>query len=483
MKKVTYIFNFNMNPEVPPSQEVEHSGAYEAMNAEHLVEKTWEMTKMMAFWFMVLLVSVSVLGHPIESITFTCFSLGVFFAWSLYQKRWYVFARYVIFINAFVGCVFVTAQYGTESYAYFCYLPIVLAILSSFGSNVERYGIASLFLVSGYYIKHNEISLGFNQPTDSLEEFRFLFILITMGLCYTMTARFLDKNREFRLRLKGMLLQLQENEIRLQENCRLEAIQVKQFEIANEKLAEEVQNRIKAERQLSSSNEQLAQFSYAASHDLKEPLRSISGFIQLIQRKGSNINHPAIEEHTSAIFKSSQKMTALLDELLEYSLVDLNKVVRTLCHFSKALEGVEINISKLPEVFANKKSIEQLLSKILLNAVQYPHEKRSLSVTISSYTTNDKKIAIRVSDNGRGVVPHAREQVFQLFNQRLCDKGVADSGVGLPICGKIIENLGGEIWFEPNENEQGIACVFTLSIYEKSQQINHTSSSRIIQEV
>lgn len=482
-----------MPHEAPNIQPPSHSDAFQAMNADHLVQKTWEMFKVMAFWFSVFLVSVSILGDSVEEGVLIIFSISTFSTWGFYQKRWYVFARYILFLNVFIGCAFVSLQFGPESYVFFLYLPTVLAALSSFGSNQAGYGISSLFLVSAYYLKYSGLKLSFIQPVESPEEFRFLFILITMGLSYSMTTRFLKKNREFRLRLKGMLHQLQENEARLQENCRLEEIQVKQFEIANERLAEEIQNRIKAERQFSSSNEQLAQFSYAASHDLKEPLRSISGFIQLIQRKVSSIKDPIIEEQTGAIFKSSQKMTALLDDLLEYSrigkiqgeasLVDLDKIVHALCHSSNHLKEVEMTIFQLPEVITNKKLIEQLFSNILLSAVQYTDEQRSLSITISSYKINDEKIAIRVSDNSRGIEPHNREQVFQLFNQRLSDEEVAASGVGLPICRKIVQTLGGEIWIEPNKNKQGIAYVFTLPIcaeYQKESTINY---SHVIQKV
>lgn len=453
------------------------STSYEKANEDQLVEKTWEMFKSLFVLGLCMMSCLLLMGVTFSLLTFSIFLQGIFLAWVFYQNRWYILARYYVFTGFSIAYLLLLMRFGPDSYVYLGLGPIILGIISSFKTWQERYGISLVLVVCAIVTLQFGYTFSFVEPVESPEEYRLVFILITMVLYYDMTGAFLQKNREFRLRMKGMLRQIEEREINLQLNCRKEEEQIRQFEINNRSLETVIQNRMQVERGLSSSNEQLAQFSYAASHDLKEPLRSINSFIQLIQRKIKSLNDDILEQQTSAVISSSTKMSKLLDDLLEYSristceqtktAVNLGKVVNaSLYSFQAALNAVnaKVNVSKLPTVFADRKAVEQIFSKLISNAIENRDEERPLVISISKGKSHHGFVEILVSDNGQGIDHHLREDVFGLFCRGRNQRKTQGSGIGLSTCRKIIQSFGGQIKFSSNTAEVGVTCIFTLPV-------------------
>ncbi|MFK8057954.1 MAG: ATP-binding protein [Saprospiraceae bacterium] len=441
------------------------------------------MAKSLVLWNLCLIGGLLLVGTSLNVWTVAVFFHAVLIGWVFYQKQWYVTARYYVFAGISIACLMMTMRYGPDSYVYFVFAPLVLGILSSFKTKSERFGLSLVLLALAFGILQFGFTFEFVERISSPEKYRLLFVCVTMGLCYDMTGGFLEKNREFRNRLKGMLSKLEEREARLQSNCRKEEIQVQQFEINNRKLEAVIQNRILVERGLSSSNEQLAQFSYAASHDLKEPLRSIGGFIQLIQRKVASQNDEILEQHANAIISSSTKMSKLLDDLLDYSrasksdhvnaAVDLTGIFNSVQHAVQSrLDNVggTLIVSELPKVFAERKLICKIFSNLLANAIENRDESRPLVVTIAAGEVVGEMVEIRVTDNGRGIDPGSREEMFELFKRGECDRASTGSGIGLSTSRKVVQSFGGEIKFISNRNKQGVTCVFTLPRF--SHQLN-----------
>ena len=445
--------------------------------ADQLVETTWAMIKAMIIGILAFVACEVLMGKNQDLFTLSIFLQAGLGAWVLYQVRWYVIARYYAFIGAALGSLLLLLAFGTESYAYFILAPLVLGIFSSFESKKERYGLSILILVLTVLIIEFRSSITFVEPMPSSEDYRAVFILVTMILSYHMVGSFLQANRDFMVRSKGMTALLQKQEKELEEECFKEEIQANQFQATNRKLEEEMNQRVFMERKLSSSNEQLSQFSFAASHDLKEPLRSISSFIRIIQKKIVGINDQVLEQRTNEVIESASKMTSLLDALLMYSRagkygntsaeVDLNKVLNLcLYNFEPTLEKIKakVEVSPMPKVVADQKAIENLFYQVIDNSIRFVAKDRQLELNISANKLDNGMVEILVSDNGIGIDADAREEVFKPFFQleeQACRGG---SGVGLAISRKIIHSFGGGVKFVSNKKNEGVTLVFTLPV-------------------
>ncbi len=216
------------------------------------------------------------------------------------------------------------------------------------------------------------------------------------------------------------------------------------------------------------TQEELRQFSYSASHDLKEPLRSVSINAQLLQRHYSG-DERAIE-FTSFILDAVERMNSLLEALLIYSTtgppakrgaVDLKSVVQwALFNLDRSIKETraEITFDELPVLAVDENQLVQVFQHLLSNSLKYrssdePKIHVSSQEELETYT-------ISVRDNGIGIDTKYQEQIFGAF-KRLHGREVAGTGLGLALCRKIIEGHGGRIWVE-SDGQHGSVFRFTL---------------------
>lgn len=230
----------------------------------------------------------------------------------------------------------------------------------------------------------------------------------------------------------------------------------------------------KQKQELEDSNEELKRFAYISAHDLKEPLRSISGFIQLIERQEDNLSDQCKEFIKFAI-KGTRNMKEMLDDLMKYSLLsaqrdvflekqNLNEILQNVClNLSGKIQANQANIvyNTLPEVLAKKSQMTQLFQNLIDNSLKF----RNKAIPRVRINVNSAKqsnfFQFSVIDNGIGIDRQYKEKVFQLF-QRLHNKDkYAGTGLGLAICKKIVESHSGKIWIDPDYN-QGLKIDFTL---------------------
>lgn len=247
---------------------------------------------------------------------------------------------------------------------------------------------------------------------------------------------------------------------------------------ANNFLKKEIQERKNIERQLLESNEELEQFAYVASHDLKEPLRTISSFTQLLHRKMKGKLDEEGIEYVEFVVGGAQRMSHLLDDLLIYSRVgkeaenekeqiDLNRTLEIVQYNLKAtLESSGGSIFKpmpLPIIDANRTQITQLFQNLISNGLKFRNGKAP-KINIAFEETPSSYI-FSVKDNGIGIPSDLQGKIFAVF-QRLHRKTEYEgTGIGLAICKKVVQNHGGEIWVG---SELGEGSVFYFSI-EKSR--------------
>ncbi len=225
--------------------------------------------------------------------------------------------------------------------------------------------------------------------------------------------------------------------------------------------------------QLQRSNQELEQFAYIASHDLQEPLRMISNFTGLLEKKYVNQLDEKGQKFVEIIRDSSNRMRNLISNLLEYSrvgkkehefeFVDLEKIIQ---HKLKDLElfiaerNVIIDIQKMPDaIFGEPNQLGIVFYNLMHNAIKFnDSEQPRIAIKCKEF---DPYFEFAVSDNGIGIAPEFHEKVFKVFHRLHTKSEYSGTGMGLSLCKKIIERHGGHIWFEPNK-EQGTTFRFTI---------------------
>lgn len=259
--------------------------------------------------------------------------------------------------------------------------------------------------------------------------------------------------------------------------ARLEAMNARlQDEIAERHRAEAETRRVNEElearvaartRDLARSNQELEQFAYVASHDLREPLRMVKSYAELLSRRYSGKLGEDADEFIHYIVDGADRMRALMTDMLEYSRVDrrLSPVDADTDHalriamdnLALAIEqsGADISREALPPVRCTPSQLVQLLQNLLDNAIKY-HRGGPPRVEVGALTA-EHEVILFVKDHGIGFDPQQQDRIFGMF-QRLHPHGTyPGTGMGLALCKKIVEAHGGRIWAE---SEPGVGSTF-----------------------
>lgn len=223
------------------------------------------------------------------------------------------------------------------------------------------------------------------------------------------------------------------------------------------------------------SSLQLENFAYIASHDLREPLRTLLTFAQILQRR--NAQHLDEEGRRAIHFitESAQQMNRLIEDMLAYSRVDseaqerVSLVPRDLLEaILRSLGGVvqdqqvEIVLGPLPEqIQAIETKVWQLFQNLITNAIKFRAPDRRPLIRIEGSERADHW-QFSLADNGIGIPEVGRERIFMLFKTLHPRGKYQGTGMGLAICKKVVEQHGGQIWLESREGE-GTTFYFTLA--------------------
>ncbi|MGE5430600.1 MAG: ATP-binding protein [Syntrophomonadaceae bacterium] len=223
---------------------------------------------------------------------------------------------------------------------------------------------------------------------------------------------------------------------------------------------------------LERSNKELEQFAYIASHDLQEPLRMVSSYMGMLEKKYSQGLDEKAKDFIYYAVDGARRMSNLIKDLLAYSRVttrakeftdtDLNKTFSDVTHDLQVLikeKGAKINSAKLPVVKADPVQMHQLLQNIIGNALKFQNESAP-EVTIGAEEIKNVWL-FSVKDNGIGIDPQFFDRIFQVF-QRLHEQDkYPGTGIGLALCKKIVERHSGKIWVK-SEQGKGSTFYFTL---------------------
>ncbi|MET8945786.1 ATP-binding protein [Streptomyces sp. NPDC004542] len=224
---------------------------------------------------------------------------------------------------------------------------------------------------------------------------------------------------------------------------------------------------------LKRSNTELEQFAYVASHDLQEPLRKVSSFTQLLQRRYGGQLDAKADQYIAFAVDGANRMQTLINDLLAFSrvgrvhndhqTVDQEAVLsRVLDDLSVAVEetGAEITHDPLPTVVGDTTQLAMLWQNLLSNAIKFRSPDRPPRIHISAAREGDTW-EFAVSDNGIGIAPEFHEKVFTLFQRLHTKDAYPGTGIGLAMCKKVVEFHGGVIGIDPAYTS-GTRVVFTL---------------------
>lgn len=227
--------------------------------------------------------------------------------------------------------------------------------------------------------------------------------------------------------------------------------------------------------ELTHLNQDLKQFAFSASHDLQEPLRMVAVYSQLLEKRYGPVLDERARQFISFTVQGARRMEILIRDLLAYTLAASEPAPETvpLTEPDKVLDRVLLNLQAaiaesgavverkpVPAVRASEVHVMQLFQNLIGNAIKYRQQGRQPEVTISG-TEEAGFVTLSVADNGIGIPPAYREQVFGLFKRLHTTEQYAGTGIGLAICQRLVQRYGGRIWVESNEGE-GSVFRFTL---------------------
>lgn len=227
------------------------------------------------------------------------------------------------------------------------------------------------------------------------------------------------------------------------------------------------------EEALVRANADLEQFAHSASHDLREPIRSISVYSELLERDHARFLDPKGQGFIGYIHSSAQHMETLLDDLLSYAHassvpVGVPEPISAKEPLDAALENLagairessaSITVGEMPIVRMRKSHLEQVFQNLVSNAIKY-RRGDALRVQLAA-RKQDNHWLFCVEDNGMGIAQEYRETVFGMFKRLHSNQAYSGTGMGLAICQRIVERYRGRIWVE-SELGRGSKFLFTI---------------------
>jgi signal transduction histidine kinase len=259
----------------------------------------------------------------------------------------------------------------------------------------------------------------------------------------------------------------------------------KKEQLQAEQLAQFNDELVKTNEKLERSNKDLEQFAYVASHDLQEPLRMVTMFTQLLDKKYADKLDTDAHEYIQFAVNGAKKMQMLINDLLSYSRIssqrknfkisDTTAILKEAIHNLQPLiaenDAVITHDEQFPFIYCEETQMIRLFQNLISNAVKFRKEAETPIVHIAC-TQNDGTYLFSVKDNGIGISPEYFERIFVIFQRIEVHSRYVGTGIGLSICKKIVEWHHGKIWLESKEN---VGTTFFFTINGKDTELAHSN--------
>ena len=226
--------------------------------------------------------------------------------------------------------------------------------------------------------------------------------------------------------------------------------------------------------ELTALNKELEAFSYSVSHDLSAPLRNISGFAQLLQKRVDGSLDEKSERYLATITDETRRMGVLIDSLLDFSKLSRAELRRTPVNLNRLVaevqqesvletqgRSIEWHVEPLPEVLGDWHLLKQVFANLLSNAIKYTRTQAHALITIGCEAGNAEEVVVFVKDNGVGFNMKHATKLFGVFQRLHSMKEFEGTGIGLANVQRIVHRHGGRVWAEAAEN-QGAAFFLAL---------------------
>jgi signal transduction histidine kinase len=272
-------------------------------------------------------------------------------------------------------------------------------------------------------------------------------------------------------KLEDKIDELEKTRHELHEALSKEKTAKSQLDLLNQHLEEKVAERT---GQLVESNKELEAFSYSVSHDLRTPLRSVSGYAKMLEEDYQSVIDDEGKRLLLLIRQSAATMGILVDDLLAFSRLGRKDIVKTRINMTEVVEEIireirkviahdaEIKILPLHPSQADRSLIKQVCVNLISNAIKYSSKRKSPSIVIGSEDKNDE-IVYFVKDNGVGFDMTFVDKLFNVFQRLHSLKEFEGTGIGLALVNRIIQKHHGKVWAEGKENE-GATFYFSLPV-------------------
>ena len=376
-----------------------------------------------------------------------------------HKLKVYRIGFFIMFMGGEVYLYYISSYFGRDSLLYLLMIFNTLVILVVLGREkrlaVLSYLTLSVFIIFGHFTDFRQF---YNPETEAyqalLSDYTIIFLLSVNFLIVWNSIQKIHKSQ------KQAKIAKEEAEELLEKRMHMETL-------LHEKNLE-LQKYI-------DSNLQLENFAYAASHDLKEPIRTITSFSQLLMRRYEPQLDRDGKEYLSYIVHAGFQMNELIRDMLEFARVNTEAgtldtirpkelIQDVLLHLQSQIQENEasIRLGSLPaEIIGDVSKLRQLFQNLINNGIKFQKKGEIPAIDISGREI-DTGWEFAVADNGIGIRKEFQSKVFLIF-RRLHDKGLyGGSGIGLAICKKVVEQHSGKIWIESTEGTGTKVC-FTLS--------------------
>ncbi|MGV0026788.1 ATP-binding protein [Phormidesmis priestleyi] len=241
--------------------------------------------------------------------------------------------------------------------------------------------------------------------------------------------------------------------------------------------AELLEKETRQREELGRSNAELERFAYVASHDLQEPLRMVTSYLQLLEQLYVDKLDAEAHEFIHFAVDGATRMRSLIQDLLSYSRVNTREQTfepvdcslllgRAIANLQIAIEesGAVITGDPLPEVRGDASQLTQLFQNLVSNAIKFRDRTRPLQIQINA-SRQEREWLFEVRDNGIGIESQYRDRIFLLFQRLHHRADYPGTGIGLAVCKKIVERHGGRVWVE-SQPGHGSSFYFTIANQE-----------------
>ena len=225
-------------------------------------------------------------------------------------------------------------------------------------------------------------------------------------------------------------------------------------------LSRDASARRQAQRDLLDLNKQLDEFAALTAHDLRGPLTTVRGYLEMLEDLMTEQGDERALELIRRMDHASQRGSQLIDDLLAYSRasrgtfeaapVDLGRLAQSVAQDVRARveRPCDIEVAEIAPVLGEEGALRQVMANLLYNAVHYCPPDRTPRVVVASEATNTAHAVLTVTDNGPGIPREERVRIFEMFQRGSTGSGRSGTGVGLALCRRVVERHGGDIWVE-----------------------------------